>query len=74
MAQRSSKIGRIRQYFKGEPLDEVEVVLSLVQRDVAARQTTVAEPTPFHKKPRVKRAKKLAEPTNVNESASAVAS
>lgn len=53
MALRVSKIGRIRDYFKSADIDEVEVVLALVQKDVNARTSATSQPAlPFHKKAR----------------------
>lgn len=66
MAPRSSKIGRIRAYFKEADLDEADVVLQLVTKDVAERHSVTSQPAlPFHKKVRKPRAKKSnAEPAD----------
>ena len=59
MAARGLKISRIREYFREAELDEAEVVLTLVQKDVAERKAVTSQPAlPFYKKPRKPRTKK----------------
>jgi hypothetical protein len=41
---RGSAISRVRQYFKEAPLDEVEIVAILVQKDLAERKRVVSKP------------------------------
>lgn len=61
MAGRMS-IARIREYFRTVDIDEADVVLTLVSKDVAERHRAVSQPAlPFHKKPRKQRVKKPGE-------------
>lgn len=41
---RGSAISRVRQYFREAPLDEVEVALTLVQKDVGERKRVTSKP------------------------------
>jgi hypothetical protein len=40
---RGSAISRVRQYFKEAPLDEVEIVAILVQKDLAERKRVTSK-------------------------------
>lgn len=55
---RGASIVKIREYFRTASLDEAEVVLQLVTKDVAERQTVVSPPIPnVPRKRRARRAK-----------------
>lgn len=57
---RGLSIARVREYFRTEEMDIIEVVLTLVQKDVAARNAAVSQPAlPFHKKSRRARKNKM---------------
>ena len=60
---RAMSITKVREYFKSAPYDEAEVVLTLVQKDMAERNKVTSQPVlPFHKKPRTRRKKAAGEP------------
>ncbi len=47
---RGSAISRVRDYFKSAPLDEVQVVFTLVQKDLAERTKVTSKPVVARRK------------------------